>query len=224
MLLANQFGQLLSSSNSINSKRLGRFALVVPFLALAVMLVAATAAMAQDTTGATLRGVVKDQKGALVPGATLTLTSTGTGDSRQTKSGDSGSFVFTAVAPGSYTLKTEADGFKTSEQANLRLAPSENRSLDVALEVGIKTEVINVNAEDLVPIKTDTGERSDTISAKQIDNLSIIGRSSLELLRILPGVVAPDPSDPAQAPDFTTFGSGDNANANYTVNGIRGVN
>jgi len=201
-----------------------RLALPVVLLAMAFILVVAPQTMAQDTTGATLRGVVKDQKGSLVPGALVTLTNTATGDQRETKANDSGAFVFTAVAPSTYTLKTESEGFKTSEQTNLRLAPLETRSVEVQLEVGTKTEVVNVNAAEQVPIKTETGERSDTITAQQIDNLSIIGRSSLELLRILPGVVAPDPGDPNTGIDRVTFGGGANATANYTVNGIRGQN
>ena len=202
-----------------------RLALPASLLALLLILVAAPQMVtAQDTTGATLRGTVKDQKGSVIPGAVVTLKSTGTGDERQSKTNDNGAFVFTAVASGTYTLSTEADGFKTSTQSNLRIAPSENRSADVELEIGTKTEIVNVNAADQVPIKIDTGERSDTITAAQIDNLSIIGRSSLELLRILPGVVAPDPGDPNAGIDRVTFGGGANATANYTVNGIRGVN
>ena len=176
-------------------------------------------AFGQTSTGGTLRGVVKDAKGGLVPDATVTLVSVDRGDERQAKTNSDGSFVFTSVTSGKFRLKVEAGGFKTSEQNDLTLAPSESRSLEIALEVGAPSEVVNVTAE-AVPIKTDTGERSDTISSKQLDNLSIIGRSSLELLRILPGVVAPDPNDL----EFNSFGGGSNANANYTVNGIRGVN
>jgi hypothetical protein len=146
------------------------------------------------------------------------LTGVARGGEREVKTNDEGSFVFTSVGAGRYTVRIEAPGFKAQEQP-VALGPSDIRSLDVALEVGAPTETVTVTG-DAVPIKVDTGERSDTISAKQLDNLSIIGRSSLELLRILPGVVAPDPNDL----EFNSFGGGSNANANYTVNGIRGVN
>ena len=68
----------------------------------------------------------------------------------------------------------------------------------------------------LEEIKTETGERTNTISAKQIENLSIISRNSLELLRILPGVVAPD----SATYQITGFGDA----AAYSVNGQRGQN
>ena len=66
-------------------------------------------------------------------------------------------------------------------------------------------------------IQTETGAREGVLSAKQIDNLSVLGRSSLELLRILPGVVAPD----ASAFESVSFGGGANNTQGYTVNGIR---
>ena len=178
----------------------------------------APATLGQVTSGSTLRGVVKDPGGAVVPAATVTLLSRERGDQRQAKTNDDGTYVFTSVDPGEYTLRVEVQGFKTAE-AQFRLAPSETRGLDVALEVGGANETVVVTGAS-APIKTETGEKSETITAQQIDNLSVIGRSSMELLRILPGVVAPD----ASALESTGFSSGGNATANYTVNGIRGVN
>lgn len=183
-------------------------------------LLTGSAALAQVTSSATLRGTVKDPSGAVVPDATVTLTSAQRGGQRQVKTSDEGNYVFTSVDPGAYTLRVEARGFKAAEQTNLTLAPSETRGLDLALEVGGAAETVTVSAEEASAIKTETGERSETITAKQIDNLSVIGRSSLELLRTLPGVVAPEQNDL----DVVGFGSGGNASANYTVNGIRGVN
>ena len=66
-------------------------------------------------------------------------------------------------------------------------------------------------------IQTQTGAREGVLNATQIDNLSVIGRSSLELLRILPGVVAPNQADM----ESVSFGGGANNTQGYTVNGIR---
>ena len=201
-----------------SSERTGASALSA-LLGLLLFLCVATGAMAQGLSGAGLRGVVKDSKGGLVPNATVKLSSIRSGGDRQVKTNDDGAYVFTSVEPGPYRLRVEATGFKASEQTEFTLSPSDTKNLDITLEVGAPTETVTVTGE-AVPIKVDTGERSDTLTAKQLDNLSIIGRSSLELLRILPGVVAPDPNDL----EFNSFGGGSNANANYTVNGIRGVN
>jgi hypothetical protein len=206
---------------SLNLKGLRKAHGLNCLLGLLVFLCAAIASFAQGTNG-TLRGVVKDAKGGLVPNANVTLSSVDRGDERQTKTNNEGAYVFTAVAPGKYNVKVEAPNFKPAA-SDVSIAPTESRTLDVALEVGMATGTVTITSE-AAQIKTDTGERSDTLTAAQIDNLSIIGRSGLELLRILPGVVAPDPSDPNSGIDRVTFGGGANATANYTVNGIRGQN
>ena len=194
-----------------------RLSVMLLLAAVCILLVASMSA-AQTTVSGLLTGIVKDQTGKLVPDATVSLIGMDRSDERQVKSGSEGAFVFTAISPGRYKLRVEAKGFKVSEQSDLTIAPSENRSISVELEVGAPSETVVITSEP-PPIKVDTGERSDTLNAKQLDNLSIIGRSSLELLRVLPGVVAPDPNDL----EFNSFGGGSNANANYTVNGVRGV-
>ena len=220
-MLMSLKGQLLEKNyrRSVkSSERTGAY--VVPaLLVLLLFLCVAPAALGQGLSGSTLRGVVKDAGGGVVPNATVKLVSTKNSAEREVKTNDEGAYVFTAVEPGPYQLRVEGAGFKTHQQTEFTLSPSDTRNLDVVLEVGAPSETVTVTGE-ASPIKTDTGERSDTLSAKQLDNLSIIGRSSLELLRILPGVVAPDPNDL----EFNSFGGGSNNTAGYTVNGIRGQN
>ena len=174
-------------------------------------------AVAQSTGSATLRGTVKDPQGAIIRGATVTLVNERTKDERSAKSSEDGTYTFGAVAPGSYLLKAEAPGFKTSQQANLNLETSGTQGIDITMEVGQPTETVTITS-GVDQLQTETGAKENTITAKQIDNLSIISRSSLELLRILPGVVAPDNT----ALESIAFGGGANANANYHVNGLRG--
>ncbi len=177
----------------------------------------ALSAVAQSTGSATLRGTIKDPQGAIIRGATVTLVNERTKEERSAKSSEDGTYTFTAVAPGSYTLKAEAAGFKTSQQANLTLETSGTQGVDISMEVGQPTETVTVTA-GTEQLQTETGAKENIITSKQIDNLSIISRSSLELLRILPGVVAPDNT----ALESISFGGGANANANYHVNGLRG--
>ena len=174
-------------------------------------------AAAQTTGSATLRGTVRDAQGALVSGATITLINERTKDERQGKSSDDGTYTFTAVAPGVYLLKAEAPGFKTSSQANVSIETSSTQGIDITMEVGLPTETVTISAGN-EQLQTETGAKENTITAKQIDNLSIISRSALELLRILPGVVSPDNTDL----ESISFGGGANRNAGYNVNGLRG--
>ena len=172
---------------------------------------------AQTTGSATLRGTVKDPQGAVLRDATITLVNERTKEERRTKSSEDGTYTFTAVSPGVYTLKAEASGFKTASQPNVILETSGTQGIDIAMEIGQPTETVTITsgAEQL---QTETGARENTINSSQIDNLSIISRSALELLRILPGVVSPDNT----SLESIGFGSGANANANYHVNGLRG--
>jgi len=189
-------------------------------LGLLVVLVASAAAFAQDA--GSIRGTVADTTGAVVPGATVTLTNESTKFTRDVVTDARGSFYFGAVSPDLYNVTVEIPGFKTAERKGLRLNQRENAGLDFTLEVGQQTERVEVTAEREM-IQTETGAREGLLNAEQIDNLSIVGRSPLELLRILPGAVMPDVSSLESVGNLTGT-SNTNQQATYTVNGIRGSN
>ena len=171
--------------------------------------------MRQGSTTATIRGTVQDPSGGVLPGATVTATNTGTKGVQTAVSDDRGQYLFAGLFPGTYDLKVELSGFKTYEQKGLSLSPSDNRGIDVRLEIGSQTETVTVTSQ-LEVIQTETGAREGVLTAKQIDNLSIIGRSALELMRILPGVVTE-----FNVGESVSFGGGGNNTQGYTVNGIR---
>ena len=174
---------------------------------------------AQVTGSGTLRGTVKDPNGAAIPQTTVTLTNERTKDERKTTTNEEGIYVFSALVPGNYTLRVEAKGFKSLSQSAVAVETSSVRALEITLEIGQPSETVTVVSGAVADqLQTETGARENTITAKQIDNLSIVSRSALELLRILPGVVAPDVTDLEQV----SFGGGANANNAYHVNGLRG--
>lgn len=184
-----------------------------------MILISTGTAFGQSTQSATLRGTVKDQSGAVVANAKVTIISERTKQDRSVQTNDEGGYVFNALTPDIYTLKVENTGFKTSQQTGINLAVGDTRGVDVNLEVGVGDNVVEVTGAP-EPIQKETGAKENTITAKQIDNLSIIGRSALELLRILPGVTAPGGDEAGQ--QSVSFGGGTNANASYHVNGLRG--
>jgi Carboxypeptidase regulatory-like domain/TonB-dependent Receptor Plug Domain len=175
--------------------------------------------LAQTTGSATLRGQVKDANGAVIADATVTLVNEGTKVERKTTTNKDGIYVLSSVLPGTYSVSVEHSGFKKFEQTSLVLSPSDTRGLDFTMEVGAASETVTVTATADV-LQTETGAKENTITSKQIENLSIISRSSLELLRILPGVVAPEQSGLEQV----GFVSGANSSNQYNVNGLRGEN
>ncbi|HEY7498220.1 MAG TPA: carboxypeptidase regulatory-like domain-containing protein [Vicinamibacterales bacterium] len=186
---------------------------VLALLLCTIFLTAATAA--GQTSTATVRGIVQDPTGGVLPGATITFTNTGTNAVQTTVTDGRGQYLIAGLFPGTYNLKVEMDGFKTYEQKGLNLTPNDNRGIDFRLEVGQRAETVTVTAIQEV-IQTQTGAREGVLTASQIDNLSVIGRSALELLRILPGVVAE-----FNQGESVSFGGGGNNTQAYTVNGIR---
>ena len=185
-------------------------------MAICLVIVASASVFGQTTGSATLRGTVKDPQGAIINKATVTVTNDRTKDERKTVTSDEGVYVFSALAPGEYTLRVEAPGFKSVE-TRVMVETSTTRALDITAEIGQPTETVTITT-GADQLQTETGAKENVITSAQIDNLSIISRSSLELLRILPGVVAPDNT----ALEQVSFGGGANSNAAYHVNGLRG--
>ena len=183
--------------------------------AVCALLLTSTTVLGQGSTTATIRGTVQDPSGGVLPGATVTATNTGTKGVQTAVSDDRGQYLFAGLFPGTYDLKVELSGFKTYEQKGLSLSPSDNRGIDVRLEIGSQTETVTVTSQ-LEVIQTETGAREGVLTAKQIENLSVIGRSALELMRILPGVVTE-----FNVGESVSFGGGGNNTQGYTVNGIR---
>ena len=203
---------------TLRSMRKLHATLIVSIFVFSLTMLANVQSVAAQTTGsATMRGTIKDPQGAIIRDAAVTITNERTKDERKAKSSEDGTYTFTALTPGNYTVKVEAPGFKTMTQTDVAIETSDTKGLDISMEIGQPSETVVVTAAGET-LQTETGARENTITAKQIDNLSIISRSSLELLRVLPGVVAPDNT----TLESIGFGNGANANSQYHVNGLRG--
>jgi len=151
-------------------------------------LILSTLANAQSL--GTLTGIVTDQSGAIVPKANVTLVNEGTGENRVTVTNDAGYFSFASITPGTYTVKVAVPSFKAWEHKGIPVRPGDVRDVSASLQIGASTETVEVvtTADEIAP--TDSGERSTTITAKQIQNLTLQGRDATELVRTLPGFAA----------------------------------
>jgi Carboxypeptidase regulatory-like domain len=147
-----------------------------------------TSVLAQTTSG-TVKGVVVDTSGAVVPGATCTLTDVATQVSDTVSSFSDGAFTFTGVAPGSYTLKIDATGFKSLTLESVVLTAGELRTLgNLKLEVGEARDIVEVTAE-AAAIELGSAEHSGLVSGSQIDDIAIKGRDLFGFLSTMAGVV-----------------------------------
>jgi len=159
------------------------------------LLLGPSPALAQQTTG-TVTGVVQDATGAIVPQATVVLTNLDNKSERKTVSSGSGEFTIASVSSAlRYQIKVSHDGFTSWQSQVFPLRPGDQIAFtDVKLQIGSVSEQVTVEdvaSQALKPL--DSPERSDVITAKDLETLAIEGRDATELIRMLPGfsVVSP---------------------------------
>jgi len=135
-------------------------------------------AQGQVTTG-TIRGVVKDQSGALVQGARIVLASTATGSARTTQTSDAGEFEFTNLLPGNYTINIEAANFKSTTLKDVKVELNKTTDIPVEVAVGVQTETITVSAAGSELVQTTTTTLSKNFSDRQAVDLAQTGATVL---------------------------------------------
>jgi hypothetical protein len=136
---------------------------------------------------ATLTGVVSDPTNAIVNGAKVTLTDAVSGSIRETVTNSDGYYTFASVPVGKYNLSIEAQGFQSYKAASIDLGGGEKRNLNVTLTIGAASQTIEVNAEALPLVTTDSAEKSYTLGEKELQNLVQIGSVAAEYIKIMPG-------------------------------------
>ncbi len=151
-----------------------------------VLLALCTVAHAQTITGS-ISGAVMDSSGGMIPGATVTLISEKTGQSRGSTTNTEGRFNFAALQPGTYSLKVERQGFQTLEQRGVVLSANENLALgDLKLQPGQVSETVSVMSEGAI-VERESSDLTARLTADQINLISTKGRDVTSLLRLLPG-------------------------------------
>jgi hypothetical protein len=158
-----------------------------PLLVLLACLIFSVSAWAQAGT-ATVYGDVKDQQGAAIPGAAVTLTSTDTGARRATVTNGTGAYRFVALTPGAYSLKVEINGFRTAVRDKLQLPVDTATKLDVGLEIGAVVESVEVAATSPI-LNTSDASLGNVISGAQIQQLPLEARNPVGLLSLQAGAV-----------------------------------
>ena len=155
---------------------------------LATCLISTQLCWAQTSSGE-ISGRVVDASGAVIPGASVTLTNQETGEQRIGKTDSAGLFSFPSVLPGAYSVVVKATGFKELAKSDLHLSASQRLSAgNLQLQIGSTTETVNVEATP-TPVQTESSERSALLDSNEISHLSTPGRDALALVRLLPGVV-----------------------------------
>jgi hypothetical protein len=122
--------------------------------------------------GATVHGTVTDPDQAVIPGATVTLT-TSSGKGQIVQSGADGSYTFRSVAPGTYSLTVTMHGFATFVKQGLRVAAGQNATIDAKMTVQVDSQEVQVTAQSTqLSVDQDSNASSTVIKGKDLDALS----------------------------------------------------
>jgi hypothetical protein len=155
--------------------------------AVLVLLGLAGIAAAQTATGQ-ISGTVRDATGAIVPGATVTVSNDLTGLNRTATTDANGDFVFALLPPGTYAVKAELQGFSVARESGIRLLVDNKIRVDLSLKPGNMAETVEVEAAT-VSIQSENANISQTLTEKQITDLPLNGRNFLSLLFLNAGAV-----------------------------------
>src|SRR5215204_98884 len=154
-------------------------------------------------------GTITDPNGAAIAAATVKITNTATGVTRETTSQEDGSYRFDAVDPGTYKVEATVAGFKTATREVL-VAAAQTADASIPLEVGNPSEIVTVTSGTAVELQTQDGARVNTLESRQITELPVQGLNPVNLVFTLPGVSDPGP-----------LGGGFVQGTEFSVNGLR---
>src|SRR3954465_15761548 len=198
-------------------------------LALVIGLALTAVSPSAQSLFGTISGTVVDEQGGALPGASVTLTNQTSQAVQHTPSNADGVFVFAAVPAGTYNVKIELQNFNSWEATDIALRLGERRTLtSVRMRLGALQETVSVTARPEIASLT-SGEKSARLTSEQIQNVPVGGRSTAELLKLLPGMT-PISSGTSNSPGFNgeiigINGNGDggkqSAVGNFSGNGTR---
>jgi len=175
-----------------------------------------------------LVGSVRDQTGAAVPGADITVVHQGTGRTRTTISNEVGNFDFSSIPTGTYQVQIGMPGFKSFIQENVVVRLNTVSRVDAVLEVGEVSEVLTVSSQAAV-LQTDSAEVKSEITDVEVTNLPVpLGRNYQALLGTLPGISPPIDghsigANPSRALIFSAQGTTQSSN-DIRIDGSSGFN
>src|SRR5882724_5866198 len=132
-----------------------------------------------QSNAADLQGVVRDQSGAVVSGATVIARNAATNTSKETTTNEEGAYLIVNLTPGDYEITVEAPNFKKAVLTKVTITVGQRADVDVTLEVGQITESITISGATAEIIETSKTAVATTIDQQRIDNLPINERNYL---------------------------------------------
>jgi carboxypeptidase family protein/TonB-dependent receptor-like protein len=176
-------------------------------------------AVAQVDTGAIL-GTIRDQSGAVIPGAKVTLTNEGMGVSVTTTTGGDGSYIFRPIKIGTYSVAAEFQGFRRIEQPHIRVDVQQQVVVDLTLLPGQVTQSVEVTAAP-PPLQTQDASVGQVVGTREVNDLPLNGRNFTFLAQLSAGVTFDQQDTRGLGSSGSFAANGERpAQNNYVLDGI----
>lgn len=141
-----------------------------------------------QTSRGTISGTVTDQNGAVIPGATVTITNSSTKVTRTTTANNEGIYRFEAVDSGTYSVKFSAPSFGDTEKSGVVVSANQTSDIGAQLQPGGQQVNVDVTADSAQLLQTEAPVRGGNIEQQRITELPVAGRNPVALALTLPGV------------------------------------
>jgi len=180
-------------------------------IVLPLLILLAPTLFAQGTGSIT--GTVRDNTGAVVTKAEVTLTNVGTQTALKTTTNADGDYLFAAVPPVTYDLTVSAVGFNTYEAKGIVLSVAQRARVDATLAVGEVKTTVTVEAATTTQVETESSEVSGVVTGKEVAQMVLNGRNFTQLISLTPGVSNQTGQDEGTVGVY--------GNVNWSINGGR---
>jgi hypothetical protein len=177
---------------------------------------------AQQIT-ATVTGTVSDPNAAVVPGATVTVTSVDTGLVKTATTNDDGQYTVAFLQPGNYNIRIEKTGFAPVTRENIQLEVAQTAGIDFTLSVTGGEVQVNVGSDETPILQTETSNLETTIERRLIEDLPSGERNIFSFVNLVPGTIdtgAALPNNALSGP-VGSFGNRNFFDSNFAVSGGR---
>jgi outer membrane receptor protein involved in Fe transport len=154
---------------------------------------AAAGFLSAQTIDTSVLGVVTDPSGAVIAGASVTVTNNATGVKRPSTTGADGQYEIRYLVPGEYTVEVTATGFRPARAAKVVIQINQQARIDFSMRVGEVTEAVEVTAATPL-LQTENATLGEVVGGERIVNLPLNGRNFTQLAALTPGVRVQDPN------------------------------
>src|SRR4051812_19811524 len=196
-------------------------------IGIACLTLLATNLAAQSIYG-TLTGIVSDPSQSVVAGATVKLRDEQSGSQRETVTNAEGFYTFVSVPPGGYELTVSSPGFETHKQTGIAILGGDKINVNVGMLLGSTANVVEVTGSIETSVPVDSGENSNRLTTKELDNFVQLGANAAEFIKIMPGFAISNGTSNSANYNGQTIGINGNGNGGnqsplngaYSYNGL----